>query len=268
MVQIPGRHFLKNLVERRALLLQLVRRDFHQRYVGSAAGWIWGVVNPAVQLAMYYFIFQVCLKVPPPPEAGENYAIFMLAGFLPWMLFSETVIRSASSLVDHSALITKTVFPSEVVPVSILISSFINHLIVVGLMLVAVYAVLGIVSPMLVLLPVYMFLLALLGVGIAWIASSLHVYMRDTGQVLGVLMMVWFWSTPIMISRDNVPEQFLFVFDWNPLTWIVGAYRGRMLTTAWPDLSEFAIIAAYSIGAFVLGGLFFRHLKRGFADVL
>ena len=248
--------------------MQLVRRDFHQRYVGSAAGWIWGVVNPAVQLAMYYFIFEVCLRVPPPPEAGDNYAIFMLAGFLPWMLFAETVTRSSTALVDHANLITKTVFPSEVVPVSIFISSFVNHLIVVVLMLIAVYAVLGIVSPMLLLLPIYMFLLGLLGIGIAWIASSLHVYLRDTGQVLGVLMMVWFWSTPIMISKEIVPQAFHPLFDWNPLTWIVGAYRGRMLTTAWPDPTEFAVIAAYAVGFFVVGGLFFRHLKRGFADVL
>ncbi len=248
--------------------MQLVRRDFHQRYVGSAAGWIWGVVNPAVQLAMYYFIFQICLKVEPPPEAGENYAIFMLAGFLPWMLFAETVTRSSTALVDHANLITKTVFPSEVVPVSIFISSFVNHVIVVVLMLIAVYAILGIVSPMLVLLPIYMFLLALLGIGIGWIASSLHVYLRDTGQVLGVLMMVWFWSTPIMITKDVVPRAFHPLFDWNPLTWIVGAYRARMLTTAWPDPMELAVISAYAVGFFVVGGLFFRHLKRGFADVL
>lgn len=255
-------------MERRALLAQLVRRDFQQRYIGSVAGWLWGVVHPMVQLGTYYFIFQVCLRVEPPAGAGQNYAMYMLAGFLPWMLFNETVTRSAGSLVEHSNLITKTVFPSEVVPVSIFISSLVHHLIGVALMLVAIYAVLGTVSPMLALLPVYMFFLGLLGVGIGWIASSLHVYLRDTGQALAILMTLWFWATPIMISKENIPEAFHPLIDWNPLSWVVSAYRGRMLTADWPDLRELGVIAAYSISVFVVGGLFFRHLKRGFADVL
>lgn len=267
MATIPGRQFLRNLVERRALVAQLVRRDFQQRYVGSAAGWLWGVVHPLVLLGSYYFVFQVCLRVPPPAD-GSDYTMFLLSGFLPWMLFSETVTRSASSLVDHSNLITKTVFPSEVVPVSIFLSSLIHHLIGVALVMIAVMVVMKTISPMILLLPVYMFFVGLLGVGIGWIASSLHVYLRDTGQVFTVLMTLWFWMTPIMISREQIPEAFQFLVTWNPMSWIVQAYRGRMLSAAWPDPAELAIIAAYAIAVFIAGGLFFRVLKRGFADVL
>ena len=270
MANIPGKQFLRNLVERRALVAQLVRRDFEQRYVGSAAGWLWGVVHPLVLLGSYYFVFQVCLKVPLPPDAagGGNYTMFLLAGFLPWMLFSETVTRSASSLVDHSNLITKTVFPSEVVPVSIFLSSLIHHLIGVALVMIAAAVVLKTISPMILLLPVYMFFVGLLGVGIGWIASGLHVYLRDTGQVFTVLMTLWFWMTPIMITRDQIPESFQALVTWNPMSWIVQAYRGRMLSAAWPDPAELAVIAAYAIAVFIAGGLFFRVLKRGFADVL
>ncbi len=269
MTNIPGRKFLRNLVERRALVAQLVRRDFEQRYVGSAAGWLWGVVHPLVLLASYYFVFQICLRVPTPPEAaGGNYTMFLLAGFLPWMLFQETVTRAASSLVDHANLITKTVFPSEVVPVSIFLSALIHHLIGVALVVIAAAVTLKTVSPMVLLLPVYMFLVGLLAVGIGWIASSLHVYLRDTGQVLTVLMTLWFWLTPIMIARQQIPEAFQFLVSWNPMSWVVEAYRGRMLTAAWPDPLELGVIAAYAVAVFVAGGLFFRILKRGFADVL
>jgi lipopolysaccharide transport system permease protein len=261
--RLPGRHFLRNLVERRALVAQLVRRDFQQRYVGSAAGWLWGVVHPLVLLASYYFVFEICLRIPAPAGvAGGNYVMFLLAGFLPWMLFQETVTRSAGSLVEHSNLITRTVFPSEVVPVSIFLSSLIHHLIGVGLVAIAVALWAKTLSPMLLLLPVYMFLLGLLAVGIGWIASSLHVYLRDTGQVLTVLMTLWFWTTPIMIDEDHP------LVKANPMTWVVRAYRARMLSSEWPDFSELAVIAAFAIGLFVVGGLFFRHLKRGFADVL
>ena len=281
MARIPGRHFLRNLIERRALVAQLVRRDFEQRYVGSAAGWLWGIVHPLVMLASWVFVFQICLKIPLP-EGVRNYPVFLFAGFLPWMLFQETVTRSAGSLVEHANLITRTVFPSEVVPVSIFLSSLIHHLIGVALAAVAVAAVtmradhgwvfrnlnpsgvaLGIA-----LLPVYMLAVGLLAVGVGWIVSSLHVYLRDTGQVLTVGMTLWFWLTPIMITEQQIPQRFHLLVAWNPMAWVVRAYRDRLLSSAWPHWHDLAILAAYSAAVFIAGGLFFRHLKRGFADVL
>ena len=183
------------------------------------------------------------------------------------MLFQETVSRSAGSLVEQSNLITKTVFPSEVVPVSIFLASLIHHLIGVSLVLGAVLWVQKIVSPMIALLPLYMFFIGLLAVGVGWVVSSLHVYLRDTGQVLSVILQLWFWMTPIMISEDLIPKRFHVVIDWNPMAWVVRAYRDRLLSGAWPHLREVGVLAAYSVAVFVVGGLFFRHLKRGFADV-
>lgn len=268
-MSIPGRHFLRNLVERRALVAQLVRRDFQQRYVGSAAGWMWGIVHPLVQLSIWYFVFQVCLDMRLPETAPtQSYALFVMAGYLPWMLFQETVTRSAGSLVDHAGLITKTVFPSEVVAVSIFLSSMIHHLIGIALVVAASVIMTHTLSPLVLLLPVYMFFVGLLGVGIGWVASSLHVYLRDTGQVLNVAMTVWLWLTPVMISADKIPADYRFLIQWNPMSFVVEAYRSRLLTAAWPDPGQLATIAAYSVAVFVAGGFFFRHLKRGFADVL
>lgn len=267
MTRIPGRHFVRNLVTGRALVAQLVRRDFQQRYVGSVAGWLWGVVHPVVQLVVWYYVFVVCMKQQPPP-GSDSYLMFLFAGFLPWMLFQETVTRSASSMVENANLITKTVFPSEVLPVSVFLSSLIHHLIGLALALLTLVIVERHVSPQVFLLPIYMVFVGLLGVGVGWIVSSLQVYLRDTVQVLAVVMMLWFWITPIMISEDRIPRQFRFLVALNPLRWIVRAYRDRMMSAAWPHWQEFAVLTAYSVGVFVLGGLFFRHLKRGFADVL
>jgi lipopolysaccharide transport system permease protein len=269
MQHIPGTHFLRNLVERRALLYQLVRRDFQQRFVGSAAGWLWGVIHPLVLLLSWTFVFQVCLRVPLPKGAlTQNYTLFLFCGFLPWLLFQETVQRSASSLLEHANLITKTVFPAEVVPVSIFLSSLIHHAIALFLAIGAVAITERRLSPMLLFLPVYMLLVGMLAVGLGWIVSSLHVYLRDTAQVLTVVLTLWFWVTPIFISEEQVPARFRFLISLNPLSFVVRAYRERLLSARWPNLQEIAIIAAYAVTVFVLGGLFFRQLKRGFADVL
>jgi ABC-type polysaccharide/polyol phosphate export permease len=266
---IPGRHFLHNLVTQRSLVVQLVRRDFQQRYVGSAAGWIWGVVHPLVLLLSWTFIFQICLKTQlPPGSVTQNYTMFLFCGMLPWLLFQETVLRSAPSMVEHANLITKTLFPAEVVPVSIFLSSLIHHLIALLLVMVASALVLKSISPMVLLLPIYMLFIGLFAVGVGWFVASLQVYLRDTVQILAVVMTLWFWFTPIMISEDRIPEPFKSLIRLNPMTSVVRAYRYRLLTAQWPAWQELAVLAAYSCAVFILGGLFFRHLKRGFADVL
>jgi ABC-type polysaccharide/polyol phosphate export permease len=270
MTGIPGVRFLRNLVERRNLLFQLVRRDFSQRFVGSAAGWLWGVIHPLVLLVSWVFVFKVCFRTTLPASAPtQNYALFLFTGFLPWMLFQETVQRSASCLLDHQNLITKTIFPAEIVPVSIFLSSLVNHLIALALSIGAVAIWEGRFSKMALLLPLYMFLLGLLAVGVGWIVSSLHVYLRDTAQVVSVVLTFWFWFTPIFITESMIPEGKLRMILWaNPLAYFVNAYRSRLLTGQPPELRELAVMAAYGVSAFVIGGLFFRHLKRGFADVL
>lgn len=268
-MSLPGKHFARNLIERRNLLFQLVRRDFEQRFVGSAAGWLWGIIHPLVLLVSWVFVFQICMGIKlPSGEVTHNYALFLFCGFLPWMLFQDTVQRSASSLIDHASLITKTVFPSEIVPVSIFLSSLINHLIALALALAIVGVYLRHLSFWMLMLPVYMLLIGLFAIGIGWIVASLHVYLRDTAQVLIVILTFWFWVTPIFIDEQQFPHQFRFVLHLNPLAFVVRAYRDRLLSTRLPSIQDLGIMAAYAVGAFVLGGLFFRHLKRGFADVL
>lgn len=269
MPSVPGQHFFHNLIERRTLLYQLVIRDFQQRFIGSAAGWLWGLIHPLVLLVSWTYVFQVCLQMRlPASEVTQNYAVWMFCGYLPWLLFQETVSRSSTSLVEHANLITKTVFPAEVVPVSVFFSSLIGHLMGVVLMVVVIGIWIGHLSPMVVMLPVYMALVGLLAVGVGWVFASLQVYLRDTAQVLVVLMTFWFWMTPIMISEGQVPERFRFLLRLNPMAVVVGAYRDSLLSYKPPDWGRLFALAAWAGLAFIAGGLFFRHLKRGFADVL
>jgi ABC-type polysaccharide/polyol phosphate export permease len=254
------------LVERRSLLFQLVRRDFEQRFVGSAVGWIWGLIHPLVLLLSWTFVFQVCLNMKAP--GFDSYALFIFAGMLPWLLFQETLQRSASSLLDQANLITKTVFPSEIVPVSVFLSTLVGHLLALALMVAAVGVWQNRISVFLILLPVYMFVIGLFAVGLGWIAASLHVFLRDTAQVVSVVLTSWLYLTPIFIPEDRYPAWAHLVLVANPLYYLVRAYRTVLLTSGMPDWRDLAIAAAYGAAAFVIGGLFFRHMKRGFADVL
>lgn len=268
-LRIPGRLFLNNLIERRTLLYQMVRRDFDQRYVGSIAGWLWGIIHPLVMLLVWKFVFQTCMKIEMPRgEVTQNYTLFLLAGYLPWFLFQETVQRSASSLVDNANLITKTLFPSEIVPISVFFSSLINHAFAILLLVGATAWWLGHFSLWLLLLPVYTFLIGLLAVGIGWIAASLQVYLRDTAQVTQLILTIWMWTTPVFLFENYYPERFHWLLDYNPLAYVVRNYRDRIFSSDLPNLEELGVIAFYSVSAFIVGGLFFRQLKRGFADVL
>ena len=260
---------MRNLVERRSLLFQLVRRDFEQRFVGSVVGWVWGIIHPLVMLLAWTFVFSVCLHAKlDPGEVTQNYPLFLFAGMLPWLLFSETVQRSAVSLLEQANLITRTVFPAEMVPVSIFLSSLASHLMALALAVAAIGIVLKQISLGLVLLPIYMLLLGLFAVGCGWIMASLQVYLRDTAQVLTVILTFWFWLTPILITEKQFPARVRFLVTGNPLAYMVRGYRELLLSKRLPSLEELGVMALFGVGAFVAGGLFFRHMKRGFADVL
>ena len=267
--RIPGKFFLRNLVEKRGLLSQLVRRDFEQRFVGSAIGWVWGVIHPLVLLVSWYFVFQVVLGVTlPPTEVTQNYPLYVFAGMLPWLLFSDTVQRSASSVVEQGSLITKTIFPAEMIPISVFLSTLLSHLLALALLVGAAGVALKQISVFLVLLPLYMLAIGLFAVGVGWIAAGLHVFLRDTAQVISVILTFWFWLTPVMISDQKFPSQARFLLFANPLFYVVRGYRDLLLSHRVPDFQGLAIAGVYGCVAFIVGGLFFRHMKRGFADVL
>jgi len=255
-------------VERRSLLFQLVRRDFQQRFVGSTIGWIWGLIHPLVLLLSWVYVFQYWLHQSAPE--GVPYPLFVFSGMLPWLLFSDTVQRSAASLLEHANLITKSVFPSEIVPLSVFLSTLVSHLLAMTLMIGGVLVVLHKLSLHLLLLPVFMFLVGLFAVGLGWVMASLNVFLRDTAQFLSVVLTFWFWMTPIMIEEGKAPDHRIvhWILAANPMNYAVRVYRSALLPGEWARPADLAILAAWGAAVFILGGLFFRYMKRGFADVL
>jgi len=269
----PGTHFLRLLIRNRSLIYQLVRRDFEMRYVGSAVGWLWGLIHPLVLLAVYTFVFVYAFGVKlPSEEVTDNYPLFLFAGMLPWLLFSESLQRSAGALPEYANLIKKSVFPSEVVPLTIFLSNLISHFLGLALLIIGTGLWAGQWSWTIVVVPFLLVLLGMLTVGLSWFAAGLHVYLRDTAQVLTVLLTVWFWLTPIFLYEDILREKFdgqlSFLLYINPMAYVVRTYRDTFLGNTLPAWGDWAIFAGFAVTTFVLGGLFFRYSKRGFADVL
>ena len=236
--------------------------------MGSVAGWVWGLIHPLVLLVTWTYVFSVCLKQQLPKGQPGTYPLFLFAGMLPWLLFSDTVQRSSSSLVEQAGLITKTIFPSEMVPLSVFLSSLVSHLLALALMIVAAEVRVRSIGAPVAILPLYMLLLGLLAVGLGWIVAALQVYLRDTAQFVTVILTAWFWLTPIFIFENQVPARLRVLVYANPLASVVRAYRQVLLSTQLPGWRDAGVLAIVSVAVFLLGGMVFRHLKRGFADVL
>lgn len=250
------------------MIRSMVVRDFLKRYVGSVLGVFWSVIHPATQLALYYFVFSVVLKMKLGPEyGGTHFAIWMIAGLLPWMMFAEVVNRSPDAVVEQASVIRKMVFPSEILPIVRLTAATVNHLIGVAL-LVGLLVVLGYGLPLTVFMIVpYFAVMAVFSLGIGWALAALNVYLRDIGQVVGVFVNIWFFLTPVVYVRELVPASLQGLYAWNPMLHVVEGYRAALLGRA-TDVTGLAYLAALGLVALTIGGMVFRKLKPQFADVL
>jgi lipopolysaccharide transport system permease protein len=261
--------FLRKLIQHRGLIKSMVIRDLKSRYVGSVMGFFWSVIHPLVLLVSYTLVFSVILKQRLGEQAGTtSFAIYLFCGILPWLVFQETLNRSSNVLIDHSNLITKTLFPSEILPVTVLVANLVNHLIGLGIFWVIVLIFLQRVSVLILLVPVYLLALLLFSLGLSWFISSVQVFLRDTTQVLSVILTFWFWLTPIFFDESRVPQRLAFFMRLNPLAQVVTAYRKCLLSFEMPSMPGLAFLYGAAILSFIGGGLFFRYTKKSFADVL
>src|SRR3989440_6135736 len=222
----------KKLVANRNLLKNLVLRDLKYRYVGSVGGFLWSVIHPLVSFLSYTFVFTVIFPTRLGPESGTNsFAIFFFCGFLPWLLFSDTIMRNCLAISDNAQLITKTIIPAEILPISITISNFVHHLIGLAILLAVLIAFNGVHLSALWLI-LYIAMTLMLAQGLGWIVAGLHVFLRDTSQALQILMFLWFWFTPVLYSLDRLPPDLRSYAAFNPMAIIVTGYRSSLLHLA------------------------------------
>jgi len=261
--------FITKLFENRNLLKNLVIRDLKRRYVGSVGGFLWSVVHPLAMLVTYSFVFNVVLGQSLGPQDGtRSYSIFLFCGILPWLLFSDTVLRSCGVIVDNSPLITKTIMPAEMLPVAITVSNLVHHAIGLGLLFIILIVFQSAPLSSLAILA-YLAILILFAQGLSWLVAGLQVFLRDTIQALQVVMFVWQWLTPIVYKLDRVEEPYRTAMTMlNPMSVVVTGYRNSLLHLPQPAPAEIAAAAGISIAVFLIGSLIFRHTKPAFPDVL
>ncbi len=258
--------FVRNLALRRHLIWNFVVRDLRVRYVGSLMGFFWAVIHPLVLLVSYTFVFAVVFKVKVPEPVPANFPIYLFCGILPWLYFQDTLLRASTAVVDHSNLIRKTIFPSEILPVTVVLSNLVTHLLGFAILLVCL-VYLGTLSWVALFLPVYFLLLALLSLGLGWLFAAMQVFLRDTAQVLSVALVLWFWFTPIFYQPSAVPRLAPFL-RLNPLGCVVEGYRDLLLLGRFPDPAGLGWLTLLALAAFLTGGFVFRNFKREFVDVL
>jgi ABC-type polysaccharide/polyol phosphate export permease len=246
-----------------------VNRDIRGRYVNSALGLWWAVIQPLALLALYTFVFSGIMSVRLNGSASTGeFALYAFCGLLPWLAVADALTRSASVLFDQTPLIKKVVFPSEILPVHLVLSALVVE--IVGLVVFLAVVILGGRLPgwSLLILPIVIALQFFFMTGIAWLLSTLAVYLRDVRQVVGLVLTLWMFLTPIVYPASLVPARFKWVLDINPMTPLVDAYRAALLHDPMPSLVSLVVFAAVAFTVFVSGHWVFTRSKPTFADLL
>ncbi|HST53026.1 MAG TPA: ABC transporter permease [Pyrinomonadaceae bacterium] len=260
---------LFELPRRFDLVWPLARRMIVARYRGSALGLVWAVLTPAVMIAVFTFLF-AGLFGAKFTQGGTpwDYALYLFCGLLPWTAFSESLQQSAGIVVAHSNLVKRVVFPLEALPVAQTIASLAGQLFGTVALVLAAVAIRRELDATIVWLPLLLVPQLLLTLGASWLVASLGVFIRDTSQVLGIVLMAWFYMTPIIYPEQVVPARFRGALELNPFATLVRSYRRVMLEGLPPDFSGLLYLFAVSLAVFLFGYWWFARTRKNFADVI
>ena len=245
------------------LLNQLVRRDFVSRFTGSALGPGWAVLQPLTLVVLYWFVFT--FLIPQGPGARDNgYVLFLIAGLVPWIGFNEGIIRSTTSIVDNATIVRRLAFRSELLVVVPNASAIIFEAIGIVLFLIFLAATRSI-SPYIWVLPFALLAQFAIQAGIGWFLAAIYVFFRDVAQVLGFILSILFYLSPILYPVSHRFESF---FLWNPLTPLLGLFRSAMIGSALPRATSIVFLLIVATLIFAGGLAFFRRTQATLADLV
>ena len=227
---------IKALWAYRGFILGSVRREFQSKYSNSLLGAAWTIINPLAMIVVYTVVFSQVMKARLPGAEGQfAYSIYLCAGVLTWMFFSETVSRAQNVFLDNANLIKKVSFPRMCLPVIVVANASLNFLIIFGLF--TLFLLLSGSFPGLVYFAVIPLLLiqVLFSVGLGITLGVLNVFFRDVGQLFAVVLQFWFWLTPVVYPVSILPEFAQKALRFNPMTNIIASYQGVLVNGRWPD---------------------------------
>ncbi len=262
------RQWILTPVSNYRLFHNFVKQDFFGQFAASVGGFLWLFLTPVVQIATYAFVFRYVFGMRGPEEFGEtSFVIFMVIGYLPWFAFADAVSKSPGLLLEKASLITKVMFPTQIVPIVGTLVPYLTHGIGFGLLLVYL-AVVGYLNWLWLWLPLVFFLQFLFTMGLVAVLAALCVFLRDLQQLVGLLVFIWFFLTPIVYPIGMIENEFVqTLYLFNPMHSFVNIYREVILLGNLP-LINLQIIVPVSLLSYVLGGWFYMRIKHAFGDVL
>lgn len=258
-----------DLWSHRDLIGKFVFRDFEGKFRGSLLGAVWPLLNPLGHLFLYTFLFSIVLQVRFGGSTNSaDFALYLMTAYIPWTAMGEALSSSTTRILEVPNLVKRVVFPLEILPLILPISSFINALI--GLALVAIFACfqLGTIHATILLLPIVLIPHFLFTVGLCWFVGSIGVFVRDCKHFMALALAVGMYMTPIVYPAERLPENLRWLLWVNPVSGMITDYRKLMLQGNLPDLIPYLTYTAISIVICALGFHFFYKTKNSFADVV
>jgi ABC-type polysaccharide/polyol phosphate export permease len=252
------------LWRQRALVAVLVRRELVARYRASTLGFLWSLLNPLILLVIYAVVFTTIFQ--PRFPGGQPYPLFLFSGLLPWMFLSGTILDSAVTLVDNGPLLAKVMCPPEIFPAVTVVSHLVHHLLALPVLVAAMAAAaIGGWHPFpwtILLLPLALVPWVMVTGGASLLVSSLSVGFRDLRDLVGHVMNMLFFASPIIYSLDGleVPLPLHRILLANPMVSLVGVYRDLAFAGKLPTPLDWAVSLGLGLGCWMLGAWSFaRH---------
>ncbi|NUT88938.1 ABC transporter permease [Pseudomonas corrugata] len=261
---------IKSAFTHRNLIRALIRREVSGRYKGSMLGIFWSFFTPALMLVVYTFVFSVVFKArwAGGGESKSEFALVLFAGLLVFNLFSECVNRAPGLVLANTNYVKKIVFPLEILPLVSLGAALFHMAVSLLAWLIFYIALFGIPPATVLLLPLVLFPLVLLTLGISWFLASVSVYLRDIGQFIGIITTAMLFLSPIFYPLSTLPPSYQIVLQANPLTLPVEMARDMLFWGKMPQWSNWVIYCALSLLIAWSGFVWFQKTRKGFADVI
>ena len=260
---------LSQLFRYRGLIYSLVARELKARYRGSVLGFFWSFINPLLLLAIYSFIFTTIM--PNRAEGLQPYALFLLCGILPWNWFATSLNEAAGSLIAGGNLIKKVLFPAEVLPIVTVLANMVHFFLALPIVMIVLLVYRHWPDPAgLVWFPVVVAVQLVFTIGWALGLAALTVHFRDIRDILTNVLMLWFFSTPIIYFYNQEEVQpFKWLFNLNPFTHLAISYQEILFFNGpfghWKWLLA---LGATSLVVFAVGYWLFDRLRDSFAEVV
>ncbi len=271
---------LKELSAARELTVNLTLRELRGKYKRSVLGWTWSLLNPLATMAIFSVIFQFFLGVEVPrgdPSGLKNFAFYLLCGLLPWNLLANGVGGSMGVLIGNSNLIKKTYFPREVLVAANIASWVVSLLIELVVLAVALMVAGNFTLPWLVPVLFLVVIQTMFVLGIGLTLSVLNVYFRDVQHLVGILLQMWFYATPIVYPITVVKAHATVfgvtlpvgtIYRLNPMVRLVEAYRDCLYDLRWPPAKDIAYLVAVAGVSLAVGLTAFARMEPKLAEEL